>query len=271
MLSHNKKRESLAGKLLLSSALVAVTLVSGWWQRNNAGGPILVMAPAPLPPAPNRLMPVLNKSATASPAATQPLAPDANAASNLADAPSHPPAAPHSQKSFAIVKAAPQTITPTVTPTASEAQSQQNQTSPPSSASSSLTAQQAMQMYLPTDDVSPPLPLVTGNPEPGAGSPVTAGAHLEDGDYVSDKQELAWGDLKVKISIHGGSITGVQILQFPDHRSQSLYLSQMAGPILESEVIKSQKSQVDIVSSATDTSYAFQDTVANAIIKATRE
>ena len=74
-----------------------------------------------------------------------------------------------------------------------------------------------------------------------------------------------------KISIHGGLITGVQLLQYPDHRSQSLYLSQMAGPILESEVIKSQKAQVDVVSSATDTSYAFQDTIADAIIKATRE
>ena len=126
-------------------------------------------------------------------------------------------------------------------------------------------------MNLPTDGVSPPLALVTGAPEPGAASPAPAGLHLADGDYVSDRQELAWGDLRAKISIRSGLITGVQILQYPDHRSQSLYLSQMAGPILESEVIKSQKAQVDVVSSATDTSYAFQDTIANAIIKATRE
>jgi uncharacterized protein with FMN-binding domain len=44
----------------------------------------------------------------------------------------------------------------------------------------------------------------------------------------------------------------------------------MALPILESEVIKSQKPQVDAVSSATDTSYTFQDAVADAITKATR-
>ena len=126
-------------------------------------------------------------------------------------------------------------------------------------------------MYLPTEGASPPLPLATGLPEPGAGSPAPAGTHLEDGEYVSDRQQLAWGDLRVKITIRGGLIAGVQILQYPDHRSQSLYLSEMAGPILESEVIKGQKAQVDAVSSATDTSYAFQDTVANAIMKATRE
>jgi uncharacterized protein with FMN-binding domain len=45
----------------------------------------------------------------------------------------------------------------------------------------------------------------------------------------------------------------------------------MAGPTLESEVIKTQQAQVDIVSSATDTSYAFQDTIANVIVKAARE
>ena len=124
-------------------------------------------------------------------------------------------------------------------------------------------------MNPPTDGVSPPL-LVAGSPEPGAMAPVPTGAHLADGDSVSDRHGLMWGDLRVKISIQGGLITGVQVLEFPDHRSQSLYLSQMAIPILENEVIKSQKSQVDVVSSATDTSYTFQDAVADAITKATR-
>jgi uncharacterized protein with FMN-binding domain len=35
-------------------------------------------------------------------------------------------------------------------------------------------------------------------------------------------------------------------------------------------VIKTQRSKVDIVSSATDTSYAYRDAIASAIIKATR-
>ena len=80
-----------------------------------------------------------------------------------------------------------------------------------------------------------------------------------------------WGDVRVKVSIHGGQITAVEALEFPDHRAQSAYLSQLALPILESEVIKNQKAQVDVVSSATDTSYTFQDAVADAITKATRE
>jgi len=126
-------------------------------------------------------------------------------------------------------------------------------------------------MYLPTEGApSPPLALVTGTPAPGATPPIPAGTHLQDGDYLSDRHQYEWGDLVVKISVHGGLITGVQIMQYPDHRSQSLFLSQMAGPTLSSEVIKTQQSQVDVVTAATDTSYAFQDSIANAIVKATR-
>jgi uncharacterized protein with FMN-binding domain len=129
------------------------------------------------------------------------------------------------------------------------------------------------QMYQPTNDVSPPIPLVSGTPARGVtpSIPASAGTHLLDGDYVSDRHQLEWGDLRVKISVHGGQITGVQILQYPDHRSHSLDLSLMAGPTLESEVIKNQRAQVDAVSSATDTSYAFQDTIADVIVKAARE
>ena len=128
-------------------------------------------------------------------------------------------------------------------------------------------------MVLPSDDASPPIPPATGTPPAGVTPPIPAGAgtHLLDGDYLSDKHQFEWGDLKIKVSIHGGQITGVQILQYPDHRSRSLDLSLMAGPTLESEVIKSQQVQVDIVSSATDTSYAFQDAIANVLVKAARE
>jgi uncharacterized protein with FMN-binding domain len=124
--------------------------------------------------------------------------------------------------------------------------------------------QQAQQIDPAANGVAPAL--AAGEP----GAVASAGTHLADGDFVSDRHGLMWGDVRVKVSIHGGQITGVEVPDFPDHRAQSLYLSQLAIPILESEVIKSQKAQVDVVSSATDTSYTFQDAVADAIAKATR-
>ena len=115
-----------------------------------------------------------------------------------------------------------------------------------------------------------PLPPVTGTPMPGATAPIPPGTHLQDGDYLSDTAQYEWGDLQVKISVHGGQITGVQIVQYPDHRAESLEISQMASPLLDSEVIKTQQAHVDVVSSATDTSYVFRNAVASAIAKATR-
>lgn len=219
------------------------------------------MAPAPLPHAPKKPLPPSPAILMPAPAPQiQPAEPDADVEAEktpkqAADAP---------QKPAVVAKAAPQAVAP---PAASAAPDPMPQ-SPPVSVASVMPA--------PLPPVSPPdgdassLFFVTGTPDPAAKSPVPAGAHLEDGDYVSSRHSFMWGDLRIKIFVRGGAITGVQALQFPDHRSQSVYLSGLALPTLESEVIKKQTSQVDTVSSATDTSYVFQDAVADAIVKATR-
>jgi uncharacterized protein with FMN-binding domain len=245
----NPRRDSLAGKLLLSSVLVAVSLAYGWWQAREVKRPVVAMAP--MPPKP-MLVP--------DPVAAVPAAPTEPAPQ---DAPSTPVArdvTAAAPKTAAIVK-----VPQPVAPTAREPQQTAAATPPPA-----LTPQQALQMYVPMEGASPAFPPVSGSPDAGAVAPLPAGMHLADGDFVSDRHTLMWGDLRVKISIQGGAIRGMQVLQFPDHRSQSLYLSQLSLPVLQSEVIKNQKAQVDVVSSATDTSYTFQDAVADAITKATR-
>jgi len=248
----NPRRDSLAGKLLLSSALVAVSLAYGWWQAREVKRPVMAMAP--MPPKP---MPVPDPAAVAPAAPAEPAPLDVAAAPVAAPATAaNPVAAP---KTAAVAKA-PQTATPTAP------EPQQAAVTPPPT----LTPQQALQMYVPMEGASPAFPPVSGSPDAGAVAPLPAGMHLADGDFVSDRHTLMWGDLRVRISIQGGAIRGMQVLQFPDHRSQSLYLSQLALPVLQSEVIKNQKAQVDVVSSATDTSYTFQDAVADAITKATR-
>lgn len=219
------------------------------------------MAPAPLPHAPKKPLPPSPAIPLPAPAPQiQPAEPDADVAAEktpkqAADAP---------QKPALVAKAAPQTVAP---PAASAAPDPMPQ-SPPVSVASVMPA--PLPPVSPADGDASSLFFVTGTPDPAAKSPVPAGAHLEDGDYVSSRHSFMWGDLRIKIFVRGGVITGVQALQFPDHRSQSLYLSGLALPTLESEVIKKQTSQVDTVSSATDTSYVFQDAVADAIVKATR-
>jgi uncharacterized protein with FMN-binding domain len=263
MLRHGKKREGLVARLLLSIALVAVSLAYGWWQRHNAAGQTTVESPRAEPPAARKFASARRSSAMT--ARKEPTAPATQAAGDIAVT-----ASPRrdSGQGAAERLAAPHAGMPSAAAEPA-APSRQDVSSPAPPPAAPLSALATLRMYQPPPP-QPPLSLVTGTPAPGAAPPIPPGTHLQDGDYLSDVQQFEWGDLQVKISVHGGQITGVQVVQYPDHRSESLQLSQMASPILDSEVIKTQRSKVDIVSSATDTSYAYRDAIASAIIKATR-
>jgi uncharacterized protein with FMN-binding domain len=236
MLGRGSKPTSLAGRLLLSSALVTVSLAYGWWQRQHAARPA-ALAPVTLPPPQSH------------PAAT---APQESAEKSLA--PKIPAVAPKANAPAAASA-----------PPAARSQSDTNAPASPVP----VSALASLRMYQPPP-AQTPLALVTGTPAPGAAVALPAGAHLEDGDYLSDSEQYEWGDLQVKITVKDGQIRAAQIVQYPDHRAESLEISQMSAPRLCSELIKTQQAKVDIVSSATDTSYVFRDAAASAILKATR-
>lgn len=276
MLIHAKKQESLTGKLLLSTALVAVTVGYGWWQHDQMAGDYqqaAVLAAMPPTRAPAQAQPRAQAQVTAAPPQTATSATDAHSGSpgtSAANAPALPGSGNGTVKSAQLAMAAPaapavQAATPGETVLLPA-------TPPPPlpAPATALTGMDAIRHFFPTEDISPPLPPVTGTPDPGAAPPIPAGTHLEDGDYRSDKVSFEWGDLRVRMVVTGGKITTVQIMSYPDHRSQSLYLIQLADPFLTKEVIKTQQSQVHTVSTATNTSVAFREAVAGAIVKATR-
>ena len=274
MLSHAKVHESLTGKLLLSTALVMVTAAYGWWQHGiattqQAAAIAAMQMPMPAAPAPAQAQTQAMSAAAPQTAA----APDASAsAANApsANSPAAASAAPNQLAMAAPQSAAPQAATPGAAPAAPQQNVLLPSTPPPPMAAPALTGMDAIRAFLPTEGISPPLPPVSGTPDAGASPPIPAGTHLEDGDYESDKVTFEWGDLRARILVAGGKITTVQIMSYPDHRSQSLYLIQLADPILTTEVIKSQQAKVNAVSSATNSSIAFQDAIAGAIVKATR-
>jgi uncharacterized protein with FMN-binding domain len=283
MLSRAKEHESLTGKLLLSTALVAVTVGYGWWQHNKMGRQqAAAMAAMQMQAAPTGTPARAQPQTMAAAPQTATSATDAAAAQNgshgesVANAPAPPDSsnAAATAKSNQLAMAAPSQNSAPAAPAAQAAAPAQTvllpATPPPPLPPPALTGMDAIRAFIPTEGISPPLPAVTGTPDPGAAPPIPAGTHLEDGEYESDKVTFEWGDLRARIVVTGGKITTVQIMSYPDHRSQSLYLIQLADPILTSEVIKSQQSSVNVVSSATNSSIAFQDAIASAIIKATR-
>lgn len=93
-------------------------------------------------------------------------------------------------------------------------------------------------------------------------------ARYKDGEFTGDAVEILWGIVQVKAVIRDGKIANVQFLQMPFDRARSVEITDLAKPLLESEAIKAQSAQVDLVSSATLTSLGFRQTLASALAKA---
>ena len=112
----------------------------------------------------------------------------------------------------------------------------------------------------PADQLAPPLTLAT---------PMQHRQYsFADGDYRGAPADSEWGIVEVKVTIRDGSIRNVQFLHLPDHRPRSAEISDWAAPLLLEEAIREQNYDVDVVSSATVTSLAFQQTLYDALRQA---
>jgi len=63
-------------------------------------------------------------------------------------------------------------------------------------------------------------------------------------------------------------ITNVTVPLYPNHTDRSVFINQQALPILVQETIRAQSGRIDLVSGATDTSDAFDQSLQSAILKA---
>ena len=89
-----------------------------------------------------------------------------------------------------------------------------------------------------------------------------------------------WGQLqlaikvKVKTTTVGAKktksfkITDVSYPVYPNHTDRSAYISEQALPLLRQEVLQLKGNSIQLVSGATDTSYAFVDALRGALAKA---
>ena len=63
-------------------------------------------------------------------------------------------------------------------------------------------------------------------------------------------------------------ITKVTVPVYPNHTDRSIYINQQALPTLVQETLQAQSTRIDMVSGATDTSQAFDQSLLSAIVKA---
>jgi uncharacterized protein with FMN-binding domain len=69
--------------------------------------------------------------------------------------------------------------------------------------------------------------------------------------------DTRYGPVEVQISISNGELADITVLAYPDDERKSVRINASALPILRSEVLSAQSSDVDTVSGATYTSEGY--------------
>lgn len=90
----------------------------------------------------------------------------------------------------------------------------------------------------------------------------------KDGTYTGSAADAYYGNIQVQVTIAQGKITDVAFLQYPNDNNTSRFINQQAMPLLKNEAIQAQSATVDIVSGASDSSQAFQQSLSSALQQA---
>ncbi len=90
----------------------------------------------------------------------------------------------------------------------------------------------------------------------------------KDGVFTGNSADAYYGLVKVQATIRNGSLSNVAFLSYPNSHSTSLFINGQAMPMLTQEAISAQSANVDIISGATETSLAFRQSLAEALLKA---
>ncbi len=86
--------------------------------------------------------------------------------------------------------------------------------------------------------------------------------------YTGSVAQTRWGPVQVKITVQGGKITKVTILQQPSGNSRDAEINSRALPILINESLSAQNANIDMVSGATVTSEGYAQSLQAALDEA---
>lgn len=85
------------------------------------------------------------------------------------------------------------------------------------------------------------------------------------GTATGDAVYVRWGYVQLEVTVENGVITGIKELQMPDQDGKSLMISQQAGPMLTSQVLEAQSSNINGISGATYTTVGYQQSLQSAL------
>jgi uncharacterized protein with FMN-binding domain len=116
---------------------------------------------------------------------------------------------------------------------------------------------------------SPPAAVSTTGP---GGSSATSGASGGSSGatrtVTGGVASTQWGPVQVQLTVSGGRITGVSVLQQPSGNPRDTEINDYALPILTQETTSAQSASIDMVSGATVTSTGYVQSLQSAIDRA---
>jgi uncharacterized protein with FMN-binding domain len=99
------------------------------------------------------------------------------------------------------------------------------------------------------------------NPTSTSAAGTGNGVRQIDGPVIQNP----FGNVQVRVILTNGKITDVQPLQMPFDRQYSQEISQQAAPLLHDEVLQAQSANINLLSGATYTSDAYQQSLQAAL------
>ncbi|PWJ48853.1 Uncharacterized protein, contains FMN-binding domain [Quadrisphaera granulorum] len=80
--------------------------------------------------------------------------------------------------------------------------------------------------------------------------------------------QTRYGPVQVQLTVSGGKVTAVDVLQYPDHNGRDQQINARALPILVNETLSAQSAKIDMVSGATYTSNGYVTSLQSALDQA---
>ena len=121
--------------------------------------------------------------------------------------------------------------------------------------------------------LGPAAPGATGSPSAPATASGGAGAgtgtgHGKNGAYTGTAADTQFGPVQVRITVSGGKLADITVLQVPDNGRYEQQIVSQALPILRSEALSNQNANINVVSGATFTSQGYAQSLQSALDQA---
>lgn len=102
-------------------------------------------------------------------------------------------------------------------------------------------------------------------PKPAPTVAPTPKGLYRDGTYTGPVTDAFYGVVQVKTTIQNGRIASSEFVRYPNDRRTSVRINNYAVPHLQTEAVRAQSANVDVISGATLTSNAFVESLQAAL------